>query len=251
MSVAAIGRFLGRMTLSEGVQSSARRGGQMAQGMMAAAAQRPDDQGDDNDTSARGVASGASEAAAAGLAMAGLTGAVLATANHFAKLNKQVVESQRRFANYNGTIAASMQRLEVGRVQRDIKTGQVTAESTKYAAEAQNRLEEAQRPAQNLFQNMLNTTTGFMANAKATFWEQVNLLTGIEKNTRKKEKDEDGMPPQQQFLLDLAAEERNIDETVEDQIAQEERETAKNHVKRVLDYIGGLPIGGDPWRGGD
>jgi len=96
-----------------------------------------------------------------------LVTAAAASVRALHNFSSQLSESQRYLEQYNGTIAVSFARLEMDRIGRSIKTGQATAESTKYNNEALSRLEDAMMPYQNLWTNAVQNITGAIADLGA------------------------------------------------------------------------------------
>lgn len=95
-------------------------------------------------------------AGGAGIAAAG-AGASLATLAKSAEaVNAAFLETRRSMAQYNGMIAAAFNKLDVGRIQREIQSGNATAASTSAFADSQDRLEQAMQPMNNALTNMGN-----------------------------------------------------------------------------------------------
>ncbi len=85
--------------------------------------------------------------------------------------SNRLLEAQRSLTQYNGTIAAAFAKLELGRIQRSIRGGVMTAGTTSDLADSTNRLENALMPLsslkdnlQNIFLDSLNEVAIFMLN---------------------------------------------------------------------------------------
>lgn len=71
-----------------------------------------------------------------------------------------LVKSREHVAQYNGTLAAAMAKLEVERIGRDIRLGAATARSGAYQTGQQSRLENNLLPMQAIWSNLTNIITG-------------------------------------------------------------------------------------------
>lgn len=71
-----------------------------------------------------------------------------------------LVKSREHVAQYNGTLAAAMAKIEHERLARDIRLGAATAKSGAYQTGQQSRLENNMLPMQAIWSNLTNIVTG-------------------------------------------------------------------------------------------
>ncbi len=91
-------------------------------------------------------------------------------------LSNRFLEAQRNLAQYNGTIATSLARLEVGRIGRDIRSGGMTAGTTRELADSTNRLEESLQPIGNLTTNIKHVFADALNEAAIFLLNGVNTI---------------------------------------------------------------------------
>lgn len=121
----------------------------------------------------------------------GFTKAVLDAKDALAKFGDTVNEANRRFATYNGNIAAAFNRLDVGRLSREIDTGKATEGSSVAVAEWKNRFEQANQPLVNMGQTAKNTaavTALAVATLIAKVVDNTAKISGIEDSAKEIEK---------------------------------------------------------------
>jgi hypothetical protein len=85
--------------------------------------------------------------------------------------SRQLVESQRHLAQYNGTIAGATAQLDADRINRGINRASQTSESFKELTESQSRLEDASQPFAIAWQNASNNVMDAINGVAASFLE--------------------------------------------------------------------------------
>ncbi len=119
---------------------------------------------------AAGLASGATGGAAAvggAAAMAGPAAAVVAFGAALVSASQEVYsfaraqeETIRGLSEYNATLAHAVDVLDVSRLERDIRMGEATEDSSKYLTESIDGFEKALAPLQELMTNVANVVGG-------------------------------------------------------------------------------------------
>lgn len=110
------------------------------------------------------------------VAATGSSVALAVLPNTIHAVSSRFVEAQRALTQYNATIAVAFHKLDVGRIQRDIRRGGATAGTTRELADSTNRLEEALQPIGNLTTNFKNIIGDALNEAAIILLKPINKI---------------------------------------------------------------------------
>lgn len=147
----------------------------------------------------------------AGLAsIATLIGAVVIPA--LKRFADRTNEANRRLADYNGQLAGSFNRLQIGRFRRDIQTASDTADTGKQLADEINASEAAWQPVRAAWQNLSNIAAEKIAWISKKLGEAASAMIKIAETAAEKNSPEQRAADVKAFWAALGIEHKNVDE---------------------------------------
>lgn len=149
-----------------------------------------------------------------GAALGKLAGSIAGIPGKIEKWGDALMESQRHLMRYNATIAEAMMTSKRNEIQRDMKSGQMTGDSTKFLQGSMDELKDETRIMKDGATNFYNYVAGGLAKLTTAVVVGVKYLTGIaaiEKmidDAIKAKQEAEGLdanlPPMGQFMKALA-----------------------------------------------
>jgi len=168
-----------------------------------------------------------------GMKYGGLVGAAALLTLGLSRMNRGVVANAESMVMWNGSIAASVAILEAERMARKMELGARTSGGVRAATQAQSRLESATLPWEAAWQNTKSFLTSTASNVVGGLIEGINEIPVVKALLAWMAKWEDGQRTNaaEQFILDVARQDKIIDMERKADERQMEDEAAGNGIK--------------------